>query len=95
MARLRLLVASLRLAAFGWIDESELHYCSADVAIGMDVEDDEASVSADAGPLGVGRGSAVKKPRTRTRTVGKRNRAAKGACYANCPSWAAVSRNIT
>ena len=45
----------------------------------MDVEDDEADAHAEAGPSGVGRGTAVKKPRMRTRTVGKRNRAAKGA----------------
>ena len=44
----------------------------------MDVEDDDASAGPEAGPSGVARGAAAKKPRTRTRTVGKRNRAAKG-----------------
>ena len=80
LARLRALAPS---PWFVWLG-LRLHCRGADVAIGMDVEDDEASVSAEAGPSGVARGSAVKKPRTRTRTVGKRNRAAKGEHSAKC-----------
>ena len=46
----------------------------------MDVEDEDAS--AEAGPSGgAARGGTAKKPRTRARTVGKRNRAAKGGLH--------------
>ena len=72
-------VALWTLASTGHDLSCFLWGCADEAAIGMDVEDDEASASAQAGPSSVARGSAVKKPRTRTRTVGKRTRAAKGA----------------
>ncbi len=62
-----------------------------EAALGMDVEDEDASASAEAGPSGgAARGGTAKKPRTRARTVGKRNRAAKGGTH--CHSASVSSR---